>query len=87
VYAGFPACYFSSEMCVACGIRPACCPALLKIQRRLTGETIAVKPLAAFWMRLLAFTLLVMIAGVLLIERKTPHKPASAATTSNPLAL
>ena len=65
---------FSSEVCVACGIQPACCPALLKIQRRLTGETIAVKPLAAFWMRLLAFTLLVMIAGASLIERKTPHK-------------
>src|SRR6202795_3234286 len=61
-------------MCVACGIRPACCPALPKIQSRLPGETIAVKALAAFWMRLLPFTLLVMIAGILLIERKTPPK-------------
>ena len=74
MYAGFPAYYFSSEMCVACGIRPACCPALPKIQSRLPGETIAVKALAAFWMRLLPFTLLVMIAGILLIERKTPPK-------------
>jgi len=74
VYADFPACYFSSEVCLACGIRPACCPALLKIQRRLTGETIAVKALAAFCMRLLAFTLLVIIAGILLIEREPPPK-------------
>ncbi len=76
MYAGFPAYYFSSEMCVACGIWPACCPALLKIQRRLTGETIAVKALAAFSIRLLAFTLLVMIAGILLIEKEPPRKTA-----------
>jgi len=74
VYAGFPACYFSSEVCVACGIRPACCPALPKIQRRLTGETIAVKALAAFCMRLLAFTLFVVIAGIFFIDRERPPK-------------
>ena len=32
------------------------------------------KALAAFWMRLLAFTLLVLIAGILLIEKHTPSK-------------
>src|SRR6266436_3646411 len=63
-------------MCVACGTWPACCPALLKIQRRPTGETIAVKALAAFCIRLLAFTLLVMIAGILLIEKEPPPKTA-----------
>jgi len=32
------------------------------------------KAFAAFWMRLLAFTLLVMIAGVFLIDRESPPK-------------
>ena len=32
------------------------------------------KALAAFWMRLLAFTLLVLIAGILLIEKHAPPK-------------
>src|SRR6266566_1427424 len=62
------------EICVPRGTRPACWPARLKIQRRLTGETIAVKALAVFWMRLLAFTLLVLIAGISLIEKHTPPK-------------
>src|SRR3989441_1015757 len=56
------------------GTRPVCWPALLGIHCRLTGEIIAMKALAAFWMRLLAFTLLVMIAGILLIEREPPPK-------------
>src|SRR5207302_5611828 len=60
--------------CVPCGTRPACWPALLKIQRRVAGETIAVKALTAFWMRLLAFTLFVLIAGTLLIEKQSPPK-------------
>src|SRR2546430_10894954 len=31
-------------------------------------------PISAFWMRLLAFTLLVLIAGILLIEKHAPPK-------------
>src|SRR5437016_1151953 len=40
VYVGFPANYFSGEICVPRGTRPACWPARLKIQRCLTGETV-----------------------------------------------
>src|SRR6267378_1504134 len=41
---------------------------------RSDWETIAVKAFTTFWMRLLPFTLLVMIAGIFLIERESPPK-------------
>src|SRR6266568_3184966 len=75
VYVGLLAnCFFSSEICVPRGTRSACWPALLGIHCRLTGETIAMKALAAFWMRLLAFTLLALIAATVLFEKQSPPK-------------
>src|SRR6266581_7469074 len=74
VYLGLPADYFSSEICVPCGTRPACWPALLAIHCHLNAETIAMKALGPFWMRWLSFTLLALIAATVLFEKQSPPK-------------
>src|ERR1700752_640250 len=72
-------------MCVPCGTRPAFWPTLYLEHRCLTGETIVMRALAAFWMRLLVFTPIALITGtLLLLKQYTPETGIGADRLQSP---
>src|SRR5437879_5174326 len=83
-----------------CETPPSRWPSLFIAHSRLSGETIAMKALARISMRLLAFTLFVLIVGTLFFERlpspgtdvgpdllKSPDTPSSVYASPTPVKL